>query len=335
MRRTVLLVGLLALVVVATTTLLTGSASGYTMSGHFVDDNGSTFEGDIDTIATAGITKGCNPPTNTRFCPDDVVDRGQMAAFIRRGLGYPASATDFFVDDETSTFEDDINAIAQEGVTKGCNPPANTRFCPDDVVTRGVMAAMLRRTLGLPGAAGDHFTDDQGSIFEDDINAIAEAGITKGCNPPANTRFCPNDPVTRGAMAAFLRRALELPKVIFTLPLSDPDVITCDKDGRECSLLIDLSAGREYRIEEGIFQVQPAETGEAAAFESSGTKVTVKLDGATLPLNEEPISVDGGSAHRTWLDSISFSTGSHSLVATWSWDGEVVQTTTVTIRAAG
>jgi len=44
-------------------------------------------------------------------------------------------------------------------------------------------------------------------VFEADIAKIAEAGITKGCNPEG-TEFCPGDPVTRGQMAAFLNRAL-------------------------------------------------------------------------------------------------------------------------------
>jgi len=52
----------------------------------FVDDEGSMFEADIERIAAAGITMGCNPPTNDRFCPNDYVTRGQMAAFLARGL---------------------------------------------------------------------------------------------------------------------------------------------------------------------------------------------------------------------------------------------------------
>jgi hypothetical protein len=45
------------------------------------------FENDIAKLATAGITKGCNPPANTEFCPRDFVTREQMAAFIRRADG--------------------------------------------------------------------------------------------------------------------------------------------------------------------------------------------------------------------------------------------------------
>ncbi|MDH4117739.1 MAG: S-layer homology domain-containing protein [Acidimicrobiia bacterium] len=36
------------------------------------------------------------------------------------------------------------------------------------------------------------------------MNALAASGITTGCT---STAFCPNDVVTRGQMAAFLRRA--------------------------------------------------------------------------------------------------------------------------------
>jgi hypothetical protein len=54
---------------------------------HFVDDDTSIFESGIDKVAAAGITFGCNPPTNTAYCPNDNVTRGQMAAFIMRTLG--------------------------------------------------------------------------------------------------------------------------------------------------------------------------------------------------------------------------------------------------------
>jgi len=55
-------------------------------------------------------------------------------------------------------------------------------------------------------AAGGAFSDDDNSLFETDIEWLAATGVTKGCNPPANDRFCPTDNVTRGQMAAFMRR---------------------------------------------------------------------------------------------------------------------------------
>jgi hypothetical protein len=46
-------------------------------------------------------------------------------------------------------------------------------------------------------------------VFYLDIGRLATAGITRGCNPPDNTIFCPGDPVTRGQMVAFLHRTTD------------------------------------------------------------------------------------------------------------------------------
>jgi len=178
-------------------------------SGTFADDDESVFQFDIEWMAHEGITKGCNPPTNDRFCPDSNVTRGQMAAFLVRALDLPPAPSAGFTDTVGTTFEKDIDKLAAAGITKGCNPPDNDRFCPDDKVRREVMAAFLVRALGYTDdGGGDLFTDDDGSIFETDIDRLATAGVTKGCNPPTNDRFCPTQNVTRGQMAAFLRRAL-------------------------------------------------------------------------------------------------------------------------------
>ncbi len=170
-----------------------------------------TFFADVEWLAAEGITLGCNPPDNDLFCPGDSVTRGQMAAFLHRALvdkimqGLPVT----FTDTAGSVFAADIQWLGNTGITKGCNPPDNDMFCPGAVVTRGQMAAFLVRALGLTDdGGGNSFVDDDGSVFEGDIAKLAAAGITKGCNPPTNDMFCPNAPVTRAQMAAFLHRAL-------------------------------------------------------------------------------------------------------------------------------
>ena len=115
-----------------------------------------------------------------------------------------------FRDDDGSIFEGDIERLAAAGITKGCNPPLNNRYCPNDSVTRGQMAAFLVRALDLPAGPPGVFSDDNGSVYQTDIEALAAAGITRGCNPPTNDRYCPANPVTRAQMAAFLVRALDL-----------------------------------------------------------------------------------------------------------------------------
>jgi hypothetical protein len=131
---------------------------------------------------------------------------GRMDAWVQDRAVRFASR---FSDTWGHTFEADIEWLADQGITAGCNPPANSRFCPDDYVTRGAMAAFLVRALGYnSNGGGNLFTDDNGHTFEADIDKLGTAGVTAGCNPPANSRFCPDDYVTRGAMAAFLHRAL-------------------------------------------------------------------------------------------------------------------------------
>jgi hypothetical protein len=181
----------------------------YSFDGVFRDDDGNIHESNIELIAALGITKGCNPPFNDDYCPEADVSRGEMAAFLVRSFGLTDDGgRDWFGDDEESVFQSDINRLAAAGVTKGCNPPANDRFCPDDAVSRGEMAAFLARGLGLvDDGGGDWFVDDDASLFEESIDKLATTGITRGCNPPASDRFCPTANVGRDEMASFLARA--------------------------------------------------------------------------------------------------------------------------------
>ena len=52
------------------------------------------------------------------------------------------------------------------------------------------------------------FSDDDGSLFEEDIEWLYESGVTTGCGVAL---FCPASNVTRGEMAIFLSRARGLP----------------------------------------------------------------------------------------------------------------------------
>jgi 5'-nucleotidase len=123
----------------------------------------------------------------------------------------PAGASDRFEDvPDGHTFHDDIAWLAEEGITLGCNPPDNTLFCPEDSVTRGQTAAFFVRGLDLTSTEGaTDFTDTANSTFVDDIAKLSAAGITRGCNPPANDEFCPDREITRGEIAAFFNRAYQ------------------------------------------------------------------------------------------------------------------------------
>ncbi len=116
------------------------------------------------------------------------------------GLGVDGA----FPDVASSVHKNNIGIIALANIARGYD---NGDFGPEDSVTRGQMAAFLRRALALPNATTDYFEDDDDSIFEADINAIAAFGITRG---NADGTFTPDATITRGQMAAFLSRAFAL-----------------------------------------------------------------------------------------------------------------------------
>jgi hypothetical protein len=136
-------------------------------------------------------------------------------------------------------------------------------------------------------------------------------------------------------MAAFLRRALDLPDVIHQIPIGFHSAMTCSKDGERCSLTVDLVAGRIYRIQEGLFQVIPASGNEEDQFDSPGTSFTLTLDASSVNLQETPQLTAGGVMERRWQRDLSFPAGTHTLVGTWRWDGTVIQTNTLTLRVSG
>jgi hypothetical protein len=75
--------------------------------------------------------------------------------------------------------------------------------------SRIVLTVLVVGMVGLSGVAfaSHQFRDvPDDHVFHEDIEWMRDTGLTRGCNPPANDRYCPDDPVTRGQMAAFLHR---------------------------------------------------------------------------------------------------------------------------------
>lgn len=195
----------------------------FTVSAIAIDTDGNTFVGskritglddvagsdsldEILWMAEEGITAGCRINS---FCPDRLLTRGEMAAFLSRALDLPPGDVDnyhdHYHDDNGSPFEAAINRLAEAGIAHECEP---ARFCPDQLLTRAQLAGLMARFLILGGLPdGDYFDDDNGSVFEYEINRFAETGLLNGC---ATRRFCPDGTFTREQMANLLFRARHL-----------------------------------------------------------------------------------------------------------------------------
>lgn len=105
----------------------------------------------VKQLAVEGITAGCG---NGNFCPQQIVNRAQMAIFLLRakhGATYSppvvGSSTGFADVPLDATYAPWVKQLAAEGVTSGCG---NGNFCPLQNVNRAQLATFLVRAFNLP-----------------------------------------------------------------------------------------------------------------------------------------------------------------------------------------
>jgi hypothetical protein len=167
------------------------------------------FYTEIGKLSARMVTLGCSAGN---YCPDDVVTRQQMAAFIIRALGDfnpPQPPSQRFLDVLPSNpFYAFIEQMAIRQITLGCG---GGNYCPGDPVLRDQMAAFIIRGLGEfnpPDPPFQRFPDvPPGNPFYRFIDRMAVLQITLGCG---GGNYCPTLAVSRGQMAAFLVRAFNL-----------------------------------------------------------------------------------------------------------------------------
>jgi hypothetical protein len=179
--------------------------------GRFVDIGGLEAESDIERIAELGITLGCNPPANDRYCPERGVTRAEMAAFIIRALGEEdniGTHQGWFSDVSAEAwYAGYVERLADLAITTGTGPEV---FAPDRIVSRAEMAAFLTRGFGSGSESTPLgvFSDVPGDAwYLEEVEELFAMGVTRGCALDP-LRYCPADPVTRAQMASFLARIL-------------------------------------------------------------------------------------------------------------------------------
>ena len=101
-----------------------------------------------------------------------------------------------------SWYYDDVKYVAENGLMKGTG---GGMFSPDQTTTRGMIVTILHRMEGEPAVSGDCPFDDvkAGSYYEDAITWAAANNIVTGYS---DTKFGPDDNITREQMAAILYR---------------------------------------------------------------------------------------------------------------------------------
>ena len=135
--------------------------------------------------------------------------RGLLNAAAGYTYGPAAPSVSRFVDVGPGVDAGAIEALAEAGITFGCDG-VGPRFCPDEPASRAEVASLLARALGLAGGSGvSRFVDVGPGVDAGAIEALAEAGITFGCDG-VGPRFCPDEPASRAEVVSLLARALGL-----------------------------------------------------------------------------------------------------------------------------
>lgn len=157
-------------------------------------------------------------------------------------------------------------------------------FGPEQNVTRGQLASFLARlirdtTATLP-AGTNAFTDDNGSPFEADINALAAAGIAHGTTA---TTFEPNADISRAEVTALVVRGYEY--VAGEQLAAAPDAFA-DDDGSVLEDAINKAAGQGWinGYSASVFQPDRSITrAESASVLARMLSTLVAAHLATLP----------------------------------------------------
>ncbi|WP_409341705.1 cadherin-like beta sandwich domain-containing protein [Paenibacillus sp. MBLB4367] len=168
---------------------------------------------DVELLASKLIVKGM---TETSFAPEINVTRGEFVSLIVRALGLAedsANAKTFSDISASDWFAGAVGAAAKAHIVNGFE---NGTFRPGETITREQMAVILSGALtfaGKPPAAAGKLTL---YAFEDHtaIRSWAEAsavhmvqnGILSGMT---ETRFAPQEPVTRAQAAVAIKRLLQ------------------------------------------------------------------------------------------------------------------------------
>jgi hypothetical protein len=161
--------------------------------------------------ATISYQVAANTQPPSRIGSISVIgEQRRVFHILQRGTDAAAPYSDLTAN---HPFTEEIKLLKLRNVTAyGCPQPSS--FCPEATTTRGQMAEFIIRAIynGDNFPAPINFYGDFSDLPPQHpayryVQKMRELRITDGCTA---TTYCPEDPVTRGQMAAFVTRALQV-----------------------------------------------------------------------------------------------------------------------------
>lgn len=181
----------------------------------------------IEYLVNDGVISGF--PDGT-FRPDQVVTRGQFAAFIARALDLTSSSVTFKDVTKGNSLYKEINQAATAGIIMGYK---DGNFKPDQTVSRSDMAVMLDRAMQLKGSYTKTISlsySDAGSIGAYAIESIKRMTAYGVMEALQSNNFKP------GANGTRLGTVMSIYNMLQTIDTKKPIEVPADKKDSDMTM---------------------------------------------------------------------------------------------------
>ncbi len=275
---------------------------------------GHAFRGDINCLAYYGVTIGYGDGT---FRPNADVSNEEMVLFMERAAAAAGADAEAVVGDFADTGSDPVNRGDMALLISRLLVAATTAESAVNVKNNA------DGTFAVDGVAAkdwDFFADSrrsQNRVHDSAASALYELGVAKGTGMGY---FSPASTVTRGAMAAFITRAL-------AHTTARPSGVTIQSDGPG-EVIISVRDANFHPVANAqvdIFSASADEVGEA--FKADGSCNTPRLtredghatEGLCVIDALDPVTgLDGDLRHKA--SSVNVKAGGTTV---WAWTGEL------------
>ena len=178
--------------------------------GAFWDDDEHEVASTADLLASLALITGCGP-YGLQLCPDAELTGADVEDLLGAALGVEVSVGDYVhLAPRPPPNRETLLPGVDLDVALGCGV---WQYCPDQIISRGDMAAILAGVLGFEPTDADYFFDDEDHYAQASINALVAADVLDVCMSLGPLPFEPNRPATRAELIDALAKALGLVQV--------------------------------------------------------------------------------------------------------------------------
>ncbi len=184
--------------------LIVGTSPALATEAGFVDDDGIPGERNIEQLADLGVVRACDPPANTRFCPEDPATPAETATVLTAAGGLHGTVPSLPLQPAVAAL---AKLLAQEGLIGVCVNPGDDGDC----IEAGVSKAMLTKAtvyllqLDAPDWFESPWDGSTGNSAEEHVRVAAYHRLFDSTAP----RFDGESLVTRGELAGLVARAID------------------------------------------------------------------------------------------------------------------------------